>query len=604
MKQLLIFVLTLFLGIPLLAQKKGMNGILRHSHLAKDDTLSLCIRKGQQLFNQYPDSARTLAMKAVAESQRRSDVQSEGLAMVVLGLSERALGNINSAMQAYNNSLQLFRQWGDSLLVAESMMSIGRTHQALGDYPAALEYQIECQKLLVANDAPKGILARSYGSIGNVYRLSKDYEKAEDFFKKALTIRLAIKDQINIGFSYNSLGLLYNDLKKYKQAFDYYEKALQVFQKNGNRQFIEVTYRNMGNTHTEMGNFEQARSFFEKALQIAAQMNSKEKMVRLNYRLGVLHEKQQRIEEAIDYFNKSLNISQDIGKTISIQDAYLRLSNCHAQLNDYQSAFEAYRGYIDNRDILFNEKSDQTLAKLKTQYETREKEQAILLLNKQRQYLLIGIGIFAVLTLLLLRTSQLRRRANRQLQQSQKETEQALREKEQVLQKLQSTHTQLVQAEKMASLGQLTAGIAHEINNPINFIVSNVKALRLNFEDMSELLQQIVNWPQQPKEEQVQQLLQAAQELDLPFISEEVTQLIGGIERGADRTVRIIEGLKTFSHSKGDTFELADVHKGLDSTLVILDSRLGSDIQIHKSYKELPLIECQLGKLNQVFMNI
>ncbi|MEM9917617.1 MAG: tetratricopeptide repeat protein [Bacteroidota bacterium] len=569
-----------------------------------DSLLAELLQQSHRLFNQKPDSGRQLALQAIALASQRQDLKNQGRAFLMLGLSERGLGNIPAAKTAYLTGLRLFRQYGDSVLVAEALISVGRILQAEGEYPDALQRQIQAQELLLQHEASPNNMATSYGSIGNLYRLSKDYEKAEEFFLKALDIRLKFPEAKGIGFSYNSLGLLYYDLEKYQLALSYFDKALLAFQQIGNRQFVEVTYRNMGNCHTAVRNFEQARSYYQQALLIATEMNSKEKKLRLNYRLGGLFEKQALYERAVDYYSKSLRLAQEIGKIISVQEAYMRLSECYAKLGKYQEAFQAYRGYTSSKDILFNEKSDQKLAELKTQYETQQKEQAIDVLNEQRKYLLIGLGLFSLLTVLLLRTIQLRRRANRQLLQSKRETEKVLQDKEHLLKELQSTQTQLIQAEKMASLGQLTAGIAHEINNPINFIVSNVKALRLDFEDISVILQLIFKLPEKPTEEQIQELTQKCVELDIPFIYEEVGQLIGGIERGADRTGKIIEGLKTFSRSKGDQFEKADIHKGIDSTLVILGNKIGSKIKVEKTYSDLPLVECQIGKLNQVFMNI
>lgn len=176
---------------------------------------------------------------------------------------------------------------------------------------------------------------------------------------------------------------------------------------------------------------------------------------------------------------------------------------------------------------------------------------------------------------------------------------------EKTVQELKATQAQLVQSEKMASLGQLTAGIAHEINNPVNFIASNVEALKLDFADLQTLLNHIDELPH-CKNPQIclEEIIQLSRSLDINLLKNEIADLIGGVERGAQRTKDIVSGLRTFSRDNKDKFELANIHEGLDSTLVILGNKLKDRIQIRKDYGVIPDIYCQISKLNQVFLNI
>lgn len=176
---------------------------------------------------------------------------------------------------------------------------------------------------------------------------------------------------------------------------------------------------------------------------------------------------------------------------------------------------------------------------------------------------------------------------------------------EKTVQELKATQAQLVQSEKMASLGQLTAGIAHEINNPVNFIASNVEALKLDFADLQTLLDRIDELPncENPKV-CLEEINQLSSNLDVPLLKSEIADLIGGVERGAQRTKDIVSGLRTFSRDNKDKFELANIHEGLDSTLIILGNKLKDKISIKKEYGEIPAVYCQISKLNQVFLNI
>jgi two-component system NtrC family sensor kinase len=172
---------------------------------------------------------------------------------------------------------------------------------------------------------------------------------------------------------------------------------------------------------------------------------------------------------------------------------------------------------------------------------------------------------------------------------------------------LQDAQIQLVEAEKMASLGQLTAGIAHEINNPINFVKSNIKPLRLDINDIFEIVEdynQLHNLKNGDIAKHLDEVYEKGQSLDVEFIKTEIQQLLKGIEEGAERTAEIVRGLKTFSRLDEAELKTANVHDGLESTLVLLRNSIPKYIKIEKNFGANGEIDCLPGKLNQVFMNI
>jgi len=173
------------------------------------------------------------------------------------------------------------------------------------------------------------------------------------------------------------------------------------------------------------------------------------------------------------------------------------------------------------------------------------------------------------------------------------------------LSNLRDTQTQLVDAEKMASLGQLTAGIAHEINNPINFVTSNIKPLRRDIDELYELIDTYSEINPENPQEGLAKAVDLKEELDYDYLKEEVESLVQGITDGANRTSEIVKGLRTFSRLDEDVIKLADIHEGLNSTMVLLRSKTKDGINVEKQYDaEKSEIECLPGKLNQVFMNM
>ena len=176
---------------------------------------------------------------------------------------------------------------------------------------------------------------------------------------------------------------------------------------------------------------------------------------------------------------------------------------------------------------------------------------------------------------------------------------------EQALKDLKSTQSQLIQAEKMSGLGQLVAGIAHEINNPVNFIYGNL-TYAANY--TNELLS-LVETYRQHYPQPVAQVEQKLEEIDIDFLAEDFVKLIGSIRVGAERIQRIVQSLNKFSRSDESGCKPVDIHEGIDSTLMILQSRLRAnpnrpEIHVEKRYGDLPQVECYAGQLNQVFMNL
>jgi hypothetical protein len=174
------------------------------------------------------------------------------------------------------------------------------------------------------------------------------------------------------------------------------------------------------------------------------------------------------------------------------------------------------------------------------------------------------------------------------------------------LEDLKQTQTQLVESEKMASLGQLTAGIAHEINNPINFVTSNVNPLKRDVEMLFNAFNVVeeVGMSDLPAAEKAQKIRELKEDLDFDYLTIEINHLIKGINEGASRTAEIVKGLKLFSRLDEDDLKKANINEGLESTMVIANNLLNNKIKIVKDYADLPLVECYPGKLNQVFLNM
>jgi two-component system, NtrC family, sensor kinase len=191
------------------------------------------------------------------------------------------------------------------------------------------------------------------------------------------------------------------------------------------------------------------------------------------------------------------------------------------------------------------------------------------------------------------------------LQRSEKYAKEQAEQLQKALQELQNTQAKLVQTEKMSSLGQLVAGVAHEINNPVNFIFGNLSHANDYTQNLLNLLQLYAQHYPNPVPE-IQAEIEAT---DLEFLIEDLPRLLGSMKLGADRIRDIVRSLRTFSRVDESAMKPVDIHEGIDSTLLILHNRLKAKsdqpgIRVIKQYGNMPLVECYAGQLNQVFMNL
>ncbi|MDF0554425.1 ATP-binding protein [Kamptonema sp. UHCC 0994] len=200
---------------------------------------------------------------------------------------------------------------------------------------------------------------------------------------------------------------------------------------------------------------------------------------------------------------------------------------------------------------------------------------------------------------------RIRQEREEKLRQSEaREREKAI-QLEMALQNLQNTQAQLIQTEKMSSLGQLVAGVAHEINNPVNFIYGNLTYVN----EYTNKLLNLINIYEQYNDRSHLEIKALIEEIDLEFIREDLPKMLSSMTVGAERIRKIVLTLRNFSRLDEAEMKPVDIHEGIDSTLMILQSRLKPKpdcppIQIIQEYGDLPKVECYTSQLNQVFMNL
>lgn len=192
----------------------------------------------------------------------------------------------------------------------------------------------------------------------------------------------------------------------------------------------------------------------------------------------------------------------------------------------------------------------------------------------------------------------------RNVSEAKKTLEEKLTELKKANQEIKNTQTTLVQSAKMISLGQIVAGVAHELNNPIGFIYSNMHHLQEYVEKLETLVKEYRALRLSLPNEQARVLEKIEKDLDIDFVLKDIDSLTKSCVDGARRTKEIVLGLRTFSRMDESVFRFEDIHEGIRSTLKLLVNELKNKITIHEEFGDLPMVECTLSQINQVLVNL
>lgn len=285
-------------------------------------------------------------------------------------------------------------------------------------------------------------------------------------------------------------------------------------------------------------------------------------------------------------------------------------------LTDHEAELSEQQLYIEKQ---FEEisKGKQILDSLNSEVEKQHAELGLRSDIIKRQRMIILLTIFLVILALLslltfVRGYFIKRKSNKILTQQKEQIEKINTKLEvtnrslyETIARLHETQTQLVSSEKMASLGVLTAGIAHEINNPVNFIYTGINSLRKDVSELTDLMSNLLKLAEEGNGQAlVDRISEFNAEGEVDEILEIIPQTIDDIKVGAERAADIIKGLRNFSRIDKDTMQVADIHEGIDSSLLLLRNKFKNHIKVSKEFGELPMVQCYPGKLNQAFLNI
>lgn len=619
---------------------------------------------------------------ALALARRIGDRRTETNALIGIGLSAFRLGRNDEAMESFNTAYELAGRGGDKIAMSSALGNLGNLHLRLGHTDKALEQYQRALKLQ-EEIGRKETIANSLGNIGLIHSGQGRYEQAMQYFQRTLALQEEIGDKPGTGSTLQNIGGIHAAQGRNQQAMEYYRRSLKIREESGDKRGAAFTLGSIGQIHASQGRYDSALGYYLRSLKLREEMGNKAGISSALLLVGTVHSHEGRLDQALVHFQRSLTlreeigdkagiatavlniaetrllqgendsaitsalhahaIAQDIGDVKTLREASKLIGQAYARKTDFANAYRFHVEYATLSDSLVNEANLRSINEMSAKYESVQREQRIVLLEKDRslqelelkrqqeeilrqqleaqqkaQLLelmdkarllqklelekntveierqriedrrkknaidllgkdkqlqatlleretlirnvsIAGMGVILVLTIGLYNRYRFKKRTAEQLAHANSRLSTTLDE-------LQRTQSQLIHAEKMATLGELTAGIAHEIRNPLNFV-----------NNFSKLSSEIVD--------ELEQMLRDASMGDVvknrATIIEFLADLRANTDRIAEHGIRanaIVSGMMMHARGSSGVRLSVDINELTDQSLRLLaGSQPGAD---------------------------
>jgi len=482
--------------------------------------------KGQSgLALQYHNQSAELFRKANNRS---------GLAMELtnIGITHRNLGNYGEAMENLMESLSIYRELSDSTDVVETLLAIGFVYIYVERWDDALDVQQQALEIYRGMNDSLGI-ARIYNDMGVVSMSAGNLQKALEQHQAALKIRLYSNENYYTFASFYYIGNIYETLENYELAFDSYESGLEFAMRSGSSLAIVDAHVTCGNVLFELGKYDSALQHFMKALEINNEMENRTGRALASMKIAEIYKLRNQPYKALQWLQTAEKAVPN-SSFIFLEEIYFGIAKTYELLGDYRNAFINMELYGKMKDSVTSAENLEKVTMLTNRMEfenrqalQRESQEKMISLKQAeidrqkilRNFFLFGMFVILVMAVIFYTRFVEKNKLNKKLNKA--------------FSDLKATQAQLIHAEKMASLGELTAGVAHEIQNPLNF-VNNFS--EVNAEMITEL-----------KEE-----LEAGNLEEVKAIADIIATNEGKIKHHGNRADAIVRGMLQHSRSNID----------------------------------------------------
>lgn len=512
------------------------------------------------------------------------------------------VGQYDSAEYHFQQALALTPE--EDPLRSTIYMNAGSLYLRAGQYSKALSNYHLAQEIAERSDNQQQLM-RIYVNTAVVYEVLKNYTRAITYDSLGYNLALKLNNKSSANVALSNLGEHLQQKGMLREALAVFKKA----EKNSiglpaSEYSLALIYGNMASVKLKMNNPDSGIYYALKSLRLFEQQHSESHIAGLHRMLSEAELKRNNIQQAEKYARQAHASATERKVDSEIKPAAFLLMKIYLKKNDADQAALYEREYLALTDSLEQENQAKAVLELQTKYDTEKRDQENQLLkynqqlqdvklNRQKQIITYAVTMLLVVALMLVwvfRSYRQKRKTNADLQKT--------------LQELRETQTQLIHSEKMVSLGQMTAGIAHEINNPLTFIATGITELEYTVERLKKIIKEYEALTAENFKEQFLRIDEVKNEQYYNALWQEMDSMIEAIKIGAHRTTSIIQNLQRFSRKETVNFERKDIAEVIEETLVLIHGEAKHKIEIIKNYPQGIYIECRPVEIGQVFMNL
>jgi len=540
------------------------------------------------------ENALEFYQKALQLYEELDDHKGIADALNNIGVSNKRLSRFNKSLECFLRALKIYEEINDKNGISSSLGNIGIIYNDLSYYDKSLEYHLASLKTNEELKDEVGV-ALSMSNIGDVYKNLGNYIKAIEYYQKSMETGERLGDKRSVASSLNNMGIIYDDLGEFDQALEYYLRSNSLYEEIGDKNGIAKTINNIGVVYENLGNYENALDYHKKSFAFFQESKHKKGIAASLKNMGAVYLEMNQYEKALESFDKSLEIVNEIQIRDLMIEIYEGLSDLYSARNNYKKALDYYKLYSEVKDSIFTKEIIERVAGMETTFEVsnhiREQEKEIELLQKDNEIYRLAaekqklvkwrlysiLLVFLAAVFIIYNRYLLKNKAAQQLKEVVEERTKDLKKtNEDLLKEIserKQLETQLRITERLAGIGELAAGVAHEIRNPIAIIKSTAQYCQTNYNDLSE---------------------------------EKLNKMMDIFTETSDRISKTVKDLVEFARPKQDSFKQGDIIEILNKVTSSFESKFHSHNIILKKnlLDDLPLVLLDEDQMYGALLNL
>jgi signal transduction histidine kinase/Tfp pilus assembly protein PilF len=489
-------------------------------------------------------------------SQQLSDSKGEAHSLWCEGLNCCFIADHDEGLKTVDQSRSMFEAIGDDFGVVKATFMEANLFRSIGSFDKSLQGFLKALQYF----REQGLHfweANALFCMGLLYLEIGDYSKAFDNFTQCMEVVTDLNEPWIDARALNGIGTSLQNMGKLDEALDYHHRSLAIFQEMGHQMGEARALDDIGSIHLKLGDYDLALAFHEKALKIRQSIGQKRAQGTSLINIARVHVGKGDADAALTTLDHALSIAEETKSRQQIYDVHRLVSKAYELKGDHVQALKHYKDFERTKGEVFNDQTGDKIRKLQIGFEVEKAE----------------------------KEAEIERLKNVEL----REKNDRLR---QLLEELRETQSQLVQSEKMAVLGKLVGGMLHEMNTPLGASNSAIDVSDRCITKIEKLQSTPESIEESYKSGELHSLLQRIQENH-------------SLTRGSnERISKLLATLKSFSGLDEGERKKIDIHDGLEQTLSLIEHQWRGNVEVVRDYRQLPLVDCCPGEMNQVFMNV